>query len=257
MTLDNRLLDRTTVVMVEPQDDINIGTALRAARNFGVDSMRLVRPASADPDRISISAPRCEDLIADIRREQNLVDAIDDCVLTLGLTARQRAANWRVLEPRQAAREVVEATPRGRVGLLFGREDRGLSNRQLDRCQAVVTIPTNPDYSSLNLGQAVSVMLWEIFRAAEEIDPAGERLEDVELDSEFGPAEMEGVERMFEQAERALEAIDFFKTDTHEHIMRSIRSIFYRAGLDTRELAIWHGIFKEIVAYMKRTGREE
>lgn len=257
MTWNNRVLDRTTVVMVEPQDDINIGTALRASRNFGIHSMRLVRPASADPDRISISAPRCEELIDNLDREESVVDAIGDCVLTLGMTARQRAANWRVIEPRQAAREIVDATKRGRVGLLFGREDRGLSNRQLDRCHAVVTIPTNPDYSSLNLGQAVSVMLWEVFRAAEEIDTERRRLEDVRVESEFDPAEMAGMERMFEQAEEALEAIDFFKSETHEHIMRSIRSVFLRAGLDTRELAIWHGIFKEVIGYMKRRGGDD
>lgn len=254
--MDRSVLDRTSVVLVEPQDDINIGTAVRAGRNFGISSTRLVDPAEADPDRIAISAPRSEDLIDEIEHYDELVDAIDDCVLTLGLTARRRTANWRVLEPRQAAREVVQASREGRVGLVFGREDRGLSNQQLDRCQAVVTVPTNPDYSSLNLGQAVSIMLWEVFRASQDIETRGEGLEDVDVQSEFDPAEAGGLERMFDQAEEALEAIDFFKAETNEHIMRTLRSVFFRAELDERELAIWMGVFSEIVNYMERTGRD-
>ncbi len=252
--MNTEALDSISVVLVQPQDDINIGTAVRAARNFGIESTRLVDPASADPDKISISAPRCEEIIDNLQRYDELDEAIDDCVLTLGLTARRRTANWRQLQPRQAAREAVRQTEKGRVALLFGREDRGLSNRQLDRCQAVVTIPTNPDYSSLNLGQAVSVMLWELFRAAAEIDTEDVPLADVGVDSEFDPAPAGGLERMFDQAEEALETIEFFKTEHHDHIMRTLRSVFFRAQLDSRELAIWHGIFKEVVEYMKRVG---
>ena len=253
--MNQRVLDQTSVVLVEPQDDINIGTVMRAARNFGIESTRLVGPATADPHKISISAPRCESLIDELVHYDEVEDAIGDCVLTLGFTARRRAANWRVIEPRQAAREVVEATRKGRVGLMFGREDSGLSNRDLDRCHAAVTVPTNPEYSSLNLGQAVSIALWEVFRASQQIDTEGESLEDVDVDSDFEPAHMQGLERMFEQAEEALETIEFFKTETHEHIMRSIRSVLLRADLDSRELAIWLGIFKEVVTYMERTDR--
>lgn len=253
--MNQRALNRTSMVLVEPQDDINIGTVVRAGRNFGIESLRLVRPASADPQKIGISAPRCEALIKKIEHHDRVDDAVGDCVLTLGMTARRRAANWRVLEPRQAAREVMRASENGRVGLLFGREDSGLSNDVLDRCHAVVTVPTNPEYSSLNLGQAVTVMAWELSRAAQQIETEGTTLADVAPESEFDSAPMAGLERMFEQAEQALRAVEFFKVETNEHIMRSVRSVFLRASLDTRELAIWHGIFKEVVAYLKRTGR--
>ena len=252
--MQQRVLDGTSLILVEPQDDINIGTALRAARNFGLQSIRLVRPASADPAKIAISAPRCEDWIRQIEQFSSVDEAVADCVLTLGLTARRRAASWRVLEPRQAAREAAHATEGGRVGLLFGREDSGLPNDVLDRCHAVVTIPTNPDYSSLNLGQAVTLTLWEIFRCAQQLDELRPELDQIRPQTEFDPAPMEGLERMFDQAHDALEAVQFFKTDTHEHIMRSIRGVFLRARLDERELAIWHGIFKEVVAYLDRAG---
>ncbi len=252
--MDRRVLNQTSVILVEPQDDINIGTAVRAGRNFGIESVRLVRPAEADPKKILISAPRSEEQIERIERFEELDKALGDCVLTLGMTARQRSASWRVLEPRQAAREVVEASRRGRIGLLFGREDSGLPNEVIDRCHAVVTIPTDPDYSSLNLGQAVTVLGWEIFRAAQNIDTSGVALKDVRPHSEFEAAPMAGLERMFDQAEEALDAIGFFKADTNEHIMRSVRGVFLRADLDSRELAIWHGIFKEVVAYLERAG---
>ena len=253
--MKQRALTRTSIVLVEPQDDINIGTAVRAAKNFGITSVRLVRPATADPYIIGVSAPKATDLIENLERYDDVDAALSDCVFTLGLTARVRSANWRVLEPRSAAREIVKTSPEGRVAILFGREDSGLPNEVLDRCHAVVTVPTNPDYSSLNLGQAVLLMLWELFRAATDVEEKSAALPEVEMDSEFPPAPMEAMERVFTQAEEALESVEFFKTDSHDHIMRSIRSVLLRARLDTREMAIWLGIFKEVVAYLERTGR--
>ncbi len=253
--IKQQALVRTSLVLVEPQDDINIGTVVRAGRNFGIESLRLVRPASAAADKIAISAPRCGELIDQIEYYETVDEAVGDCVLTLGMTARRRAASWRVLQPRQAAREALRVSGRdkGRIGVIFGREDRGLSNDVLDRCHAIVTVPTNPEYSSLNLGQAVTVMAWELSRAAQQIDTEDVALADVEPHTEFEPAAMAGLQRMFEQCEDALEAVEFFKAETSDHIMRSIRSVFLRANLDTRELAIWHGIFKEVVAYLERT----
>ncbi len=247
-------LDGVTVVLVEPQDDINIGTALRAMRNFGVHRLRLVRPASADPAAICISAPRCEDVVDDIEHFESVDEALSDCVLALGMTARRRSAAWKVLEPRRAARTAMEESGQGDVAIVFGREDSGLDNGVLDRCHALVTVPTNPDYSSLNLGQAVTLMMWELSRLAQGIEE-GEGLEEQDAESEFKKAPMAGVERMFDRAEEALSAIEFFKTDTTDHIMRSVRSVFLRARLDRRELAMWHGIFNEIPAYLERSGR--
>ncbi|TXD37540.1 TrmJ/YjtD family RNA methyltransferase [Lujinxingia vulgaris] len=256
------LTENVSVVLVEPQDDINIGNAVRASKNFGIEDLRLVNPAHADRDRIAISAPRAHETIDRMGRFETLDEALDDCVMTVGLTARARSAHWRVVEPEQAAAELIAEAAKGRrVAMLFGREDSGLPNSALDRCQAVVTIPTNPDYSSINLGQAVLLMAWEVSRAARKMQ-AGEVVAapvsapQNAWHSEFEPAPMAGLTRMFGQAEAALEAIEFVKGSSNDHIMRSLRSVFLRARLDTRELAIWHGIFKEIVAYMRRKGIE-
>ncbi len=149
-------LDNIVVVLWEPQDDINIGNTVRACKNFGVTDIRLVRPRQADPQRIAISAPKADDVISRLRRCADLEEALDGCVYAIGTTARPRHQERVFTEPRGAAIKAVQmAEAKGKVAYVFGREDSGLSNSALDRCHSVVTIPTRPDYSSLNLGQAV------------------------------------------------------------------------------------------------------
>lgn len=249
-SLDPRLA-RVAVVLYEPQDDINIGNVVRASKNFGITDIRLVRPAEADARRISISAPKAEDLVSNLAHFDSLEEALSDRIYVVGTTARARKGAWIVTEPRGAAVTLVERASEGGVALLFGREDSGLPNSALDSCHAVVNIPTRPDYSSLNLGQAVLLLLWEVFRVAEDVP-----LQVIESarrpESEFAPAPIEGVERMLSEAEKSLEAIEFFKSAGREHIVRSVRSVLTRAELDERELSIWFGIFKEIREFMKR-----
>ena len=242
-------LSRIVVVLWEPQDDINIGNTVRACKNFGVRDLRLVRPAEADPHRISISAPKADDVIDNIQTFDSLDAAVADCRMVIGTTARSRASRSRrvVTEPRGAAQSAIEATAQGRVAYVFGREDSGLPNKALDSCHSVVTIPTDPDYSSLNLGQAVLLNVWEVFRVATEQPRERPAINWIEPESEREPASMEALERMFEEAEEALHAIDFFKIDETWNIMRSLRSMFLRAGLDEREVAIWIGIFSGVV----------
>ncbi|MFB6375391.1 MAG: RNA methyltransferase [Bradymonadaceae bacterium] len=235
------------VVLWEPQDDINIGNAVRACKNFGVHHLRLVRPAQADPDEIAVSAPKADDVIANIETYQSLEDAVADCVYVIGTTARSRAARRVVTEPRGAAASAVDLTDDGNVAYLFGREDSGLPNDALDSCQSIVTIPTDPDYSSLNLGQAVLLNIWEVFRVATDQDVERPDVEWVAAESGWEPATMEEMERIFEMAEEALLAIDFFRTPATWRIMRTLRSMFLRASLDEREAAIWMGIFSEIL----------
>ncbi len=250
-------LNQIVVVLVEPQDDINIGNTVRACKNFGITRIRLVSPASADPARIAISAPKADDVIGNIERFETVDEALADCTFVTAMTARTRRASWAVVEPRSAAMDVVEAAGGGGLAaLVFGREDSGLPNDVLDRCHVVVTVPTNPSYSSLNLGQAVLLMVWEVFREAQRVQI--ERVEEA-VNHRRGRqlATMERLEPMFAQVERGLNAIEFFKSDNGAHIMRSVRAMFLRAGLDNREASLWHGVFTEIEAYMKRTGRSD
>lgn len=241
----NSVLDSICIVLYEPQNDINIGTTVRAAKNFGITDIRLVRPRVADPDTILISAPRSIETIASIHQYEDLESALAGCVYVVGATARMRKGSWTVGEPRSAAQEICNRASVGTVAMLFGREDSGLPNAALDRCQHVVTVPTRPDYSSLNLGQAVLLMAWEVFRVANQIGESS-------AEPEHEPMTVEKIERMLEFAELALDQIGFFKSGGKEHVMRAVRSVFMRADLDARELAIWFGIFKEIPAFIIR-----
>lgn len=245
-----RRMSDLVVVLYEPQDDINIGSVVRATQNFGLSDLRLVRPRVADRERIRISAPNAEEAVDRLQIFDDLDTALADTVRVFGATARGRSAAQVVGNPMQAAREAAAIS--GRVALLFGREDHGLPNEALDRCDLQITIPTSPGYRSMNLAQAVLLMVWEMYRHFELTD--ADREGDPSIESEFDAAPREQVERMFAEAQASLEAVEFFKYGDGEHVMRSVRNVFLRAGLDRRELAIWFGIFKEIRAFIDRKG---
>lgn len=240
------LLSNISVVLFEPQDDINIGNTVRACKNFGVRSIRLVNPASGDARRISISAPRAEDVIDNLERFDDLESALADCTFVLATSARERRNKRLYLEPRGAAAELVQMASKGRVAVLFGREDSGLPNFALDRANAIVTIPTDPEYSSLNLGQAVLLVMYEIFRVSTDapIKRAPEHI--VRASSESPLAELAAIDRMVGHAESVLTKVGFLKEQSREHMMSTLREMYMRTGLDEREVSIWHGIFAQI-----------
>lgn len=239
------------MVLWEPQDDINIGNAVRACKNFGVTDLRLVRPAKANLERISISAPKAADVIQGMDIHDDLDSALADCTKVFGTTARERGEKWSVAEPRAAAGASVEASrDDGRSAFLFGREDSGLPNEALDRCHYVVTIPTNPAYTSINLGQAVLVCMWEVFRAATDAPVQRSEVEALEMDMNHPAATAEEIDALVDRAEETLEEIEFFKHESNAHIVRSLRKMFLRANLDERETAIWHGIFSKMSRYV-------
>lgn len=232
-------LSQLVIVLYEPQDDINIGSVLRVAENFGVGEVRLVRPLRGDPERILITAPRLSERIASTQHFDTLDQAVGDCVRVYGTTARERVANMASCTPMVAAEERMGFE--GKVAFVFGREDSGLPNEALDRCDVLVHIPTNPDYSSLNLAQAVLICVWECARELE-----------TEVKEPNQVAARGQVERMLVEAEKALEMVEFFKGPNRPYVMRSVRSVFSRARLDDREVAIWFGIWKEIPAFIRR-----
>src|SRR5690348_4137703 len=143
------------VVLHEPQDLVNIAHVVRAMKNFGFRDLRLVQPREYDAYRVEGIAHQTQDVLARVQRYERLDEALADCVHVVGFTARGRTAKRNLQRPREAAREILGESQSGTVALLFGREDKGLSNDALDRCHRVVTIPTSPAYPSLNLGHAV------------------------------------------------------------------------------------------------------
>jgi len=237
------------LVMVNPQDLVNIAAAVRIARNFGIERMRLVSPESFDPWRIEGIAHNSADFVARIEILDSLEAAVADCVHVAVLTARGRTAKRRTIRPREAAAELVEASAGGPVAMVVGREDRGLTNAELDLGHVLVTIPTDPRSSSLNLAQAVAIMAYESWLAR---GGEGGPLKAPRKDA--APATSAQLEELFGDWRRALWAVDFFKTRRPESVMRSFREIIHRGGLDGREASLVRAMGIEVVRYLARAG---
>ncbi len=240
------------VVLHEPQDLVNIAHVVRAMKNFGLRDLRLVTPREYEAYRVEGIAHQTQDVLARVRVLPSLEEALADCVHVVGFTARGRTAKRNLQRPRAAAAEVTELADGGRgpVALLFGREDKGLSNEALDRCHRVVTIPSDPAYASLNLAHAVVIMLYELVlaRGAE-----ARAFKAPRRTSE--PADVAELERLFAEIAGALQTIEFFKTRNADAVMRTIREIAHRTPLDAREVKLLRAMAIEVTKYGERLAR--
>ena len=239
-------LSNVVVVLHEPQNLVNIAGTVRAMMNMGLDRLRLVRPAEFDAWRITGIAHRSDHLVERAEIHDTLADALADTIFVLGTTARARTAHRNYGRPRDLAAEVVERASRGTVAVLFGREDRGLSNQALDLCNRVAIVPTLPEYKSLNLAQAVLILAYEIFLAAHDAAelPRGRRATE--------PATNAELEETYAVLERGLDRIDFFTRRAPEGVMRTLRTIIARAEPDTQEAGILRAVGYEIRRYAER-----
>lgn len=241
-----------TVVLNEPQDLVNIAHVVRGMKNFGLRDLRLVNPREYEAYRVEGIAHQTQDVLARVQTYATLEAALADCVHIVGFTARGRTAKRNLQRPREAAAEVVALAESavGPVAVLFGREDKGLSNDALDRCHRVVTIPSDPGYASLNLGHAVIIMLYELALAqGAETRPfkAPRRASE--------PADAAELERLFADVARALHAIQFFKTRNAGGVMRTMRELAHRIPLDAREAKLLRAMAIEVTKYGERLAR--
>jgi TrmH family RNA methyltransferase len=238
------------IVLDETQDVVNIAGVMRAMMNMGLSRLRLVRPAEFDAYRIEGIAHKSEPLIRTTEQFDDLDAALFDATFVVGTTARPRTAQRNFVHPRAGAREIVERAEEGPVAILFGREDKGLSNHALDRCQRLVVIPTDPAYSSLNLAQACLVVCYEVFLAA-----GGERAPLPSGRRESAPATHSDLESMFAALEDGLTRIEFFKSRRPEAVLRTLRTVLSRSRLDLRESRLLRAIGFEIGHFIDRIRR--
>lgn len=243
------LLDNVRVVLYEPQDPINIGATIRAMKNMGVHQLRLVRPVAYDRYRLIGVAHDTHDLIEAIEHYDDLESAVADCVRVAGFTARRRAAKRELLDPARCASELLTFAASGNVAILFGREDNGLPNEALDLAHVVVTIPTT-NHASLNLAQAVLIALYELHIKA---DDATREIAPPRYST--NPPSSSQLDLMFADIYKALEAIAFFKTRNPEHVMRTVRSLVYRAVPDGRETDLVRAMSIEVLRTIDRERR--
>jgi TrmH family RNA methyltransferase len=240
------ILHRVRVVLYEPQNPVNIAATVRAMKNFGVRDLVMIRPVPWNAYRLEGIAHDTLDVIERIREADTLDDALADAVYVAAFTARRRRVRWDQHTPSTLAAPLLERAAEGPVVLMFGREDDGLPNEALDRAHASVTIPTT-DHASLNLAQAIVVALYELHLAA------GDATRDIAPPRRaVPPAAAEEMERLFKDQERALEAIEFFKTRFRTHIMRSARSLGFRMDPDAREVMMARAMWIEVVRAMNR-----
>ncbi|GMV06212.1 MAG: hypothetical protein AMXMBFR53_24880 [Gemmatimonadota bacterium] len=240
-------LSNVVLVLDHPQDIVNIAGVIRVMMNFGISRLRLVNPDDFDAYRIEGIAHRSMPLIEATTLHDSLLDAVADCAFVVGTTARPRTAGRNYLRPREAGARIVERAADGPVAILFGREDKGLFNEGLDLCHEVAIIPTDPDYSSLNLAQACLVLAYETFLAAEDAPtdlPRGRRA--------TRPPTHEELEVTFRGLEEGLTAIEFFKARKPSAIMRTLRTLVARAQPDLREAKLLAAMGFEVGHYIAR-----
>ena len=241
------LLNNIVIVLDHPQNLVNIAGVVRAMKNMGITRLRLVNPDEFDGWRIGGIAHRSQDVVENAQLFDSLQESLADITYVVGTTARARTAHRNYGRPRKMASSIVEKARGGTVAILFGREDRGLENEALDLCHAVTIIPTAPDYSSLNLAQAVLILAYEIFLAAGEGTeplPRGKR--------STRPASVEEMEQTYWALEQALDRVEFFKARQPEAILRVIRTVLGRAHPDNQEAGIFRAMGFEVVACLDR-----
>jgi TrmH family RNA methyltransferase len=237
------------VVLQETQDVVNIAGVVRAMMNMGLTRLRLVNPVAYVPHRIEGIAHGSAPLLERVVHFDTLDDALADCRYVVGATARHRTATYVWEHPRQAAPGLAALARRapGPVALVFGREDAGLTNEELDRCDLLLTIPTDPAHPSLNLAQAVLLIAYELWLAGEGGGtglPLPRR--------KAPPAGVTSFGRMMADVEVALDRIEFFKKRNPEMILRSLRAIARRAVLNEREAGLLRAIAIEVRKYLDR-----
>lgn len=242
-------LTAVTVVLYESQDPINIGAVVRAMKNMGVWDLRLIRPCHYEPNRLEQVAHDTRDLVERIQHFDSIDDALSDCVRVVAFSGRRRAARWARHTPRTAAADLLDFASAGRVAILFGREDHGLPNEALDRAHAIATIPTT-EHFSLNVAQACLLALYELHLQAGD---STKRLAGPKRAT--GIPSMQEYERTFADAHAALDAIAYFKTRNPELIMRTVRSLIFRASPDARELLLLRTAAIEVLRTIERESR--
>jgi tRNA (cytidine32/uridine32-2'-O)-methyltransferase len=241
-------LSRVAVVLDHPKDVVNIAGVVRVMMNFGLGDLRLVEPDEFDTWRIGGIAHRSQPITEAATLHATLDEALVDAVFIVGTTARARTAGRAYVRPREVAEQIARRTEDGTVAIVLGREDRGLTNEDLDRCHAVTIIPTS-DFSSMNLAQACLVLAYEIFLAAgpgEEPLPKGRRA--------TRPPTQEELEETFAAIEAGLHRIEFYKAREPAAVMRTLRTILTRAEPDLREAKLLGAIGHEIRNYIDRMG---
>jgi TrmH family RNA methyltransferase len=249
---DGAPLDGLIVVLHRPRDLVNIALVIRAMKNMGLSRLRVVDPGEWDEHRLEGIAHGTMDLIRSAGHFDTLEAAIADAVRVVGTTARRRTHPREWSTPEEAAPELLARTADGPVALLFGPEDTGLTNEELDVCHELLSIPANPDHPTLNLAHAALLVFHEMRRAARRAGAAEDRDLSPGKDRTAPPSTAGELEEFFGVWREALDTVGFFHGIDPGPKMRSFRSLFRRADPDRRELGLLEAAAYEVIHYARR-----
>lgn len=244
-TLSTELLRRVRVVLVSPTHPGNIGAAARAMKNMGLAHLHLVSPRGFPCGEATARAVNAADVLEQAVVHESVDEALAGCSMVVGTSARQRRIPWPLLDLRSCAEKVVDelaAHDQSEIAILFGRESRGLTNEELQRCHYHLNVPCDPEYSSLNLAMSVQLACYELRMTA--LGREGAALVREEWD--FEPAGADDVEHFFDHLERSLVDIGFHDPANPRQLMTRLRRMFMRIRPDKMEISILRGILTSV-----------
>lgn len=236
------------IVLVRPQMGENIGAAARAMWNFGLDRMRIVAPRDGWPNQRAVAmASGAGRLLDEARLSPDLPDALADCTHVYATTARPRGMVKPVMTPEEAVADMRARSDRGeKIAILFGPERAGLENDDIAQANTIITVPVNPDFASLNLGQCVLLVSYEWGKQAEGWQAAAPT-QPVDLANH---QEIDALARHYEG--RLEEAGFFYPPEKADHMQRNLRNLWSRMPLTRGDTQILHGILRQLVRWKER-----
>ncbi len=237
------------IVLVNTAHPGNIGGAARAMKNMGLGQLCLVQPREYPAPRAVWRAAGAREVLQHATVANSVYEAIADCSLVIGTSARERRIPWPLINPRQCGERVWAEAESHNVALLFGREDRGLTNDELQKCHFHVHIPSNPQYSSLNLATAVQVLAYEI-RMASLADKNGELPDLGEWDQP--PVTAEDLENFHTHLAETMAELDFYDPQNPKQLLTRMRRLFNRLRMDQMEVSILRGLLSTIQRKMRK-----
>lgn len=233
------MLDQICIVLVNTSHTGNMGSAARAMKTMGLTQLVLVDPQALPDDNAMALAAGASDVLANARIVSTLDEAIADCGLVIGTSARSRTLSWPMLDPRKAGEKAVEEGVKHPVALVFGRERTGLTNDELQKCHYHVAIAANPEYSSLNLAMAVQTLCYEV-----RMHWLQDQAPEVENEADYPSADQ--LEGFYQHLEQTLLKTGFIADDHPGQVMSKLRRLFNRARPETVELNILRGILTSV-----------
>lgn len=241
------MLEKVRIVLVNTTHPGNIGGVARAMKNMGLSNLCLVAPKEFPSEVADARASGALDILANAQVVPDLAEAVADCQLVVGTSARERHIPWPIVNPREMASIVVPSPQK--TAIVFGREDRGLTNEELHLCHHHVHIPSVEGFSSLNVAAAVQVIAYELRMSQLKLEagkPDAQHRPQWGTDWDIELADHEELERMFKHLEETLVDIDFLDPENPRQLMPRLRRLLLRSVPDKVEVNVLRGILKSM-----------